>query len=74
MSKPKSVTLRAWLREQRGRLTWLASRLHVTTSLVSMYANRQRRVPAERCMSIQHLTAETVQARTLRPDIFGSKS
>ncbi len=66
------TTLRAYLKEERGRTTALAEALNVSIAIVSMWANGQRRVPAEMCGRI--LKATGVPLHALRKDLFKKSS
>lgn len=63
------MTLKQYVICQRGRLTELAKRLGIVPSLVSMWANGRREVPAERCIEIEHATDGQVKTEDLRPDL-----
>jgi DNA-binding transcriptional regulator YdaS (Cro superfamily) len=63
------MTLRAYLKQQRGRTTLLAHALGVSVAIVSMWANKQRRIPAEQCDQISRITG--VPKGSLRRDLFG---
>jgi DNA-binding transcriptional regulator YdaS (Cro superfamily) len=63
------MTLRAYLKVKRGRTTLLAKALGVSVAIVSMWANKQRRIPAEQCGQISLITG--VPMRSLRRDLFG---
>jgi DNA-binding transcriptional regulator YdaS (Cro superfamily) len=63
------MTLRAYLKVKRGRTTLLAKALGVSVAIVSMWANKQRRIPAEQCNQISRITG--VPMRSLRRDLFG---
>lgn len=54
----------ALIRTQRGLISWLAPRLGVTQSAVSMW----ERVPAERALEIERLTG--IPRHLLRPDLW----
>jgi DNA-binding transcriptional regulator YdaS (Cro superfamily) len=58
-----------YIKGERGRMSQLASRLGVVPSLVSMWANGSRKVPAEWCMDIEHATDGKVKAEDMRPDL-----
>lgn len=63
------MTLQQYLRHRRGSATALAKQLRIPISLVSMWANGSRLVPAERCMAIERATRGKVTVRMLRPDL-----
>ena len=65
------MTLRAFLTQHRGRTTRLARALGVSVALVSMWATKRRRVPAERCAAIHRATG--VPLASLRRDLFHQK-
>lgn len=67
------MTLKAYLAQVRGRTTALSKTLHVTISLVSMWATGSRAVPAERCLEIERATGGRVLAHRLRPDVDFSR-
>jgi DNA-binding transcriptional regulator YdaS (Cro superfamily) len=62
------MTLRAHLKGKRGRTTGLAKWLGVSVAVVSMWANKKRRIPAEQCARIAHYTG--VSMASLRRDLF----
>lgn len=62
------MTLHTYLAHKRGRVTTLAHELGVCISLVSMWANGIRRIPAEQCYPIRDHTG--VPLFQLRPDLF----
>ena len=66
------MTLRAYLNTKRGRTTLLAKALGVSVAIVSMWANKQRRIPAEQCDQISRITG--VPKTSLRRDVFSKTS
>lgn len=52
------------IRSQRGLITWLAPRLRLSQSSISMW----QRVPAERAHEIERLTG--IPRHLLRPDLW----
>ena len=64
-----TLTLRRYLKEERGRTTLLAKALGMSIAIVSYWANGQRRIPAEMCGRISKITG--VEMRALRRDLFG---
>lgn len=62
------MTLRAFLTHTRGRTTSLANALGVSVAIVSMWANKRRRIPAEQCAAIHRATG--VPLKSLRRDLF----
>ncbi len=65
------MTLRAFLSTKRGRTTLLARALGVSVAIVSMWANKRRRIPAEQCAAIHRATG--VPLVSLRRDLFSQK-
>lgn len=63
------MTLRAYLKKARGRATLLATAMGVSEATISMWANKQRRIPAEQCFKLRSITG--VPLKTLRRDLFG---
>lgn len=59
--------------EHAGGVTALAEKLGVRQSVVSNWRTRgaSPRVPAERCIAIEHATGGAVTRQELRPDVFG---
>ncbi len=62
------MTLRAYLKAERGRTTLLAKALGVSIAIVSMWANKQRRIPGEMCGRVSKITG--VALDSLRRDLF----
>lgn len=65
------MTLRDYLTEERGRFGALAEHLHVSVSLVSMWASGTRLVPIKFMRAIQKWSGKRVTLHDLRPDIYG---
>jgi DNA-binding transcriptional regulator YdaS (Cro superfamily) len=63
------MNLSEYVKAERGRSAALASALGIAPELVSQWANDARRVPAERCPSIEAATGSAVRCEDLRPDI-----
>ena len=63
------MKLKKWVEAERGRMTALANTIGVVPSLVSMWVNEDRRVPAEWCLEIERATDGQVRAEELRPDL-----
>lgn len=66
------MTLREYLDERHGRMTELAAHLHVSVSLVSMWASGSRVVPIRFLVPIMKWSKRNVTRATLRPDVFAS--
>lgn len=65
----KKCTLALYAQLQRGNLTQLAKDLKVSLPVVSSWVHARRKVPASRCLAIEHATNGLVRAETLRPDL-----
>lgn len=65
------ITLLQFLRAKRGRSAQLAKAIGVSVALVSMWAHRSRRVPAERCAQVHAITG--VNLSVLRPDLYSTR-
>lgn len=64
------MTLDDYLSDKpRGTAAALASRLGVSTTMISIWRNRARAVPVVRCMDIEKETAGYVNCEDLRPDL-----
>lgn len=57
--------LKAWLDEERGRRTALATGLGITPGALSQWGQ----VPPERALEVERITG--ISRHELRPDIFG---
>lgn len=63
------MNLKTYLKSRRGTGRELAIMLGVPSPLIYQWANEIRRVPAERCPSIEKSTGGEVRCEDLRPDI-----
>lgn len=63
------MNLKTYTSKQRGNATRLSRDLDVDQSLVSLWANGVRPIPAERCLEIEKITEGTVTCEELRPDV-----
>jgi DNA-binding transcriptional regulator YdaS (Cro superfamily) len=54
---------------QPGAVVALAVAIDVAPSLVSQWKNGTRRVPSDRCPSIERATGGIVRCEVLRPDV-----
>jgi DNA-binding transcriptional regulator YdaS (Cro superfamily) len=52
-----------------GNASILARQLGVTTQAVCFWRDGLRRIPAEKCPSIERVTAGAVRCEVLRPDV-----
>ena len=57
--------LKAWIKDERGRLAKLAAACDVTHSAVWQW----RRVPSDRILVVERVTG--IPRATLRPDLYG---
>lgn len=64
------MTLKDWAALRRGNQASLAAAIKVAAPLVSQWCSGERRVPAERCCSIQVATGGAVTCIEMRPDVF----
>lgn len=63
------MNLKQYVSEHRGRVSQLARAIGVSISLVSMWANETRAVPAKWCTKIERATKGKVTVKMLRPDL-----
>ncbi|WP_350260406.1 transcriptional regulator [Paraburkholderia bonniea] len=63
------MDLRTYLAQPHGAASSLGREINVSPVLISQWANRHRRVPAERCPAIEKATGGVVTCEELRPDI-----
>lgn len=63
------MNLKTYTSKQRGNATRLSRDLDVDQSLISLWANGVRPIPAERCLEIEKITEGAVTCEELRPDV-----
>ena len=63
------MELKAYIDQERGKASRLASSIRVNSVLISQWASGVRQVPAERCPSIERATNGAVTCEELRPDV-----
>lgn len=63
------MNLKTYTSKQRGNATRLSRDLNVDQSLISLWANGVRPIPAERCLEIEKITEGAVTCEELRPDV-----
>ncbi|HHH0383830.1 TPA: transcriptional regulator [Yersinia enterocolitica] len=63
------MNLKTYTSKQRGNATRLSRDLDVDQSLISLWANGVRPIPAERCLEIEKITEGEVTCEELRPDV-----
>ena len=68
------MTLEEYVSQKRGLQNQLAKDLDISPVLISQWSTGARRVPGERCRSIEKATGGVVTCSELRPDIFGDPS
>lgn len=61
----KEYTLRAWLNEKRGRLTFVAKSLDKHYTWVSQIANGQKKAPLDTAIKISELTDNAVSVHSI---------
>ncbi|HDL7428374.1 TPA: helix-turn-helix domain-containing protein [Yersinia enterocolitica] len=63
------MNLKTYTSKQRGNATRLSRDLNVDQSLISLWANGVRPIPADRCPEIEKITQGAVTCEELRPDV-----
>lgn len=63
------MNLKTYTSKQRGNAMRLSRDLEVDQSLISLWANGARQIPAERCPEIEKITEGAVTCEELRPDV-----
>ena len=63
------LTLKAYCKLKAGTMSRLARRLDIPLSVVSLWVNGKRAVPASRCHAVEAATYGNVRVETMRPDL-----